>query len=150
MSTETTPDQLPPLPDPRKTKTPGTWHAPNILTESKDGVDSIRSGGSRQVEFITETWLSEEEQKPEKEPLQIRAKNSFNIGGATIDVLNDAGTFAGRGLQASTPTASEYLANVGSETIIQFSSTPVTKGNIFAALKRPAVFLNIKVSIIIP
>ena len=99
-----------------------TFKVPHILLnrEEQNGfpVLKVRLGGNRQVEFTTNISYSDD--KVEETPFLIKATNRINFGDNAIEVLNDAT----ENLAASSPTASEYLENIGKTVLTSFSCNP--------------------------
>ena len=111
-----------PLPSPTENKRTLTFAVPHILLkrEERDGfpVLQVRLGGNRQIEFTISSSYSETE--IEETLFIIKATNKINFGDGSISVLNDAM----ENLSASSPTATEYLGNVGKTVTTAFSCKP--------------------------
>ena len=99
-----------------------TFKVPHILLKQEDQngfqVLQVRLGGNRQIEFTTNISYSEE--PVEETAFIIKATNRINFGDGAIHVLNDATDT----LVASSPTATEYMNNVGQTVMTSFSCNP--------------------------
>ena len=96
-----------------------TFKVPHIILNQEDQngfqVLQVRLGGNRQIEFTTNISYSEE--PVEETAFIIKATNRINFGDGAIHVLNDVTDT----LAASSPTASEYMENVGKTVMTSFS-----------------------------
>jgi len=149
MTTPATPAPLPALPEPTIETFEATFTFPHILQSAgeQSGFDmlSVRIGGPRQVQWTVETGFSDT-LVPEPDKYQVKGTNQINFAGNLIDVLNDAVTYNGKSLVASSPTASEYMAMVGKPVVTQWKCQRAGPA-VAAAVGRQVVYVTKKVSI---
>ncbi len=92
-----------------------TYDAPHVVTSVNRLDMTIRQGGGRQVDFEVETSWSET--KPGDVPFKITAKRSINFAGQRLEVLTDGFEKENGKVNPSVPTASQYLALVGTRVL---------------------------------
>lgn len=107
-----------------------TFDVPSILLEAKlaDGhiVKTIREGGARQLEMITETKWSKTALDERDQVFAVRAQNVINFAGQRLSVINDETNLGDKRYPASSPSASEYLERVGQKVMLHFNCTKDT------------------------
>lgn len=138
-----------------------SFNAPHILQSVKvDGTRetyTVSNGGHKQVVMSVETWLSETPVTPPN-ILKIRATNRILVGGQPVDVLNDAMEYNGKLLAPSNPTASQYLALMGTKVVMTPSPTaepfkciPLKpESSLFQLYGKPTLYAITQVSIVLP
>lgn len=138
-----------------------TFTAPNILHTAGElnGQDllTIRNGGRVQIPLSVETWISE---TPVESPfvLKFLAFNQIKVAGQVVSVLNDACTYNGKTLAPSNPTASQYLALIGTKILmapapnaLAFTCTPLKPDSaLFKLYGKPTLYFIRQVSIVLP
>jgi hypothetical protein len=108
---------------PSSVKRQVTFTVPHVLLSNSPTLN-LRQGGPVQVEAtVTVDYY---DAPVDEKPFVIKAKNQINFGALKIEVLNDAIT-GDKPIAPSSPTASEYMANVGKPVLTYFSCTPVGK-----------------------
>lgn len=120
---DTTLKPVPKFPDREVSTLAQTYDFPNVLKDIGDhsgrDVVTVITGGFRQVEMLSEHWLSDEiVEQPAM--FAIQARNQIFFSGQNISVLNDAVSFNGVSLPPSNPSAAEYFAQVGKQVFIHF------------------------------
>lgn len=139
------------LPEPEEIKTEMTYDAPHILLggSAKDGLvtHSIREAASVQVSLLTRIEYAEKPVDEHEKVFNIKARNLIKFAGQRVSVINDATEFGDVKLQASAPSASEYLKLVGKPVLIYFDCArdPMQSQR----LGRP-VFKIVRNSIVLP
>lgn len=138
------------LPKISETKRDLTFAVPNVLLkyEIENGVPTmqVRLGGPKQVEHIISIEFVEAAIDESDQLFIIKARNQVNVAGVTVTVLNDE-IKGDKPLAPSSPTATEYMHNVGKSVLLYFScrSDPVTSNT----LERD-VFKVVRSRIILP
>lgn len=103
-----------------------TYTVPSVLTNynanERFPTFTLRQGGFTQVEATITTEFYDEPVE-NKEPLfLIKATNQINVGRFIVNVLNDK-IEGDKPIAPSSPTASQYMENIGSTVLISFSCT---------------------------
>lgn len=111
------------LPKLTETKRDLTYPVPNVLLKYEDAdvpIVQIRMGGPRQVEHVISIEYVEVKVDERDQLFVIKAKNRINVTGAMLDVLNDK-VEGSKPLAPSSPSATDYMANVGKSVLLYFS-----------------------------
>lgn len=120
------PVATPPLPEKSSTTRELTYTVPHILkslTIDDAGFKhpDLRQGGPRQIDFETEIEYADAPADERNQVFAIRATNQINFADHVINVINDQIELRGFRLVPTSPTASEYLAKVGTRAMVSFS-----------------------------
>lgn len=144
----TTPATITPPAFPEKTAEPNTVSVdlPNVLkgVDSHSGRDvlTIINGGRQQVSMLSEHWLSDDPVPPP--PIfAILGRNMVSCGGQPVAVINDGCTINGKLFSATSPTATQYFAQVGKQVFVRFSCDIVKPDSALSTIYRGAKFGNL-------
>lgn len=99
------------------------------------------------MSFIAKTTREETDELPDEKAFGIAATNRINFGGAIINVINDECNYGDVHLNATSPTASEYMALVGKEIVTSMVTYPNAAGRATGTGKR---FIVGRTRIILP
>lgn len=102
------------------------FHSPVVLLHAKDGTVHLMESRRMQVPHTTRVWFSKERQEKRK-VFRPSAFAKFNIAGNTVNVLCDGDTaYHGNTYSPTTPTASEYVAAIGTEVRLHFDEKRIS------------------------
>lgn len=115
----------PPLPKKSSTTRELSYTVPHILkslTIDDAGFKhpDLRQGMIRQLDFETEIEYVDTPADERDQVFAIRATNQINFADHVINVINDKIALRGFRLVPTSPTASEYLAKVGTRVMVSF------------------------------
>lgn len=96
-----------------------TFETPCVLLHAKDGRTHLLESRMLTIEHVTKVVYHNTKPEPIKVFRPIRMSR-FTVGGHTINVLCDTASYHGRSLNASEPSASEYLAAMGTEVAVSY------------------------------